>query len=121
MNTIDWHSFIRCCRDNEGCRHNFESLSRQVFQITVLDDSYDEFIKCSPNNPGLESEPVLDKKSGKYIGFQSKFFDNGVDYAQIKHSCEVAVNHYAGRLDKLILFCNHDMSLECDSYKNIVK
>ena len=35
-------------------------------------------------NPGIESEPILNEETGKYIGYQAKFFTNDVAIVRSK-------------------------------------
>lgn len=75
----------------------------------------------NPNNPGIEAEPILDERTNQYIGFQVKFFDTSVDYGQILHSMEKALQYYTGKLSHIVLYCNKAITSTSKSYINIVE
>lgn len=119
---ITWEQFITSNNDARGVRYKFEDLSRQLFSYEFLSQNkVNKYVHSNPNNPGIESEPILDEINNQYIGYQAKFFDNAVDYSQIKESAEKAVKHYKGNLDIIYLFCNKALTTTCDSYKSIEK
>ena len=119
---ITWEQFITSNNDARGIRYKFEDLSRQLFTYEFLSrNSVNKYVHCNPNNPGIESEPVLDEVNNRYISYQAKFFDNIADYSQIKKSAQKAVKHYKGKLDIIYLFCNKAITTTCDSYKSIEK
>ena len=81
---ITWEQFITSKHDARGVRYKFEDLSRQLFTYEFLSGNKEyKYVHSNPNNPGIESEPILDEQNNKYIGYQAKFFDNNVDYSQI--------------------------------------
>ena len=100
---IDWNSFINSS-DEHSIPYKFEDLCRQLFSKEFLSST--SYLHCNPSNPGIESEPVYDEKYNRYVGFQCKYFENSVDYKQIKNSLEKAAKHYSGKLDYIYLFCN---------------
>lgn len=117
---ITWEQFITSKHDARGVRYKFEDLSRQLFTYEFLSGNKEyKYVHSNPNNPGIESEPILDEQNNKYIGYQAKFFDNNVDYSQIKESAQKAVKHYKGKLSIIYLFCNKAITTTCDSYKGI--
>lgn len=119
---ITWERFITSNNDARGVRYKFEDLSRQLFTYEFLSHNLlCKYVHSNPNNPGVESEPILDEVNNIYISYQAKFFDNDVDYNQIKDSAEKAVKHYKGKLDRIYLFSNKALTTTCDSYKNIEK
>ena len=119
---ITWEQFIMCNQDARGVRYKFEDLSRQLFTYEFLSHNKEhKYVHSNQNNPGIESEPILNEQNNKYIGYQAKFFDNNVDYSQIKESVQKAVEHYKGNLDIIYLFCNKSLTTTCKSYKNIEK
>lgn len=119
---ITWEQFITSNNDARGVRYKFEDLCRQLFTNEFLaNNKVNRFMHSNPNNPGVESEPILDEQNNRYIGYQAKFFDNAADYCQIKESAEKAVKHYAGQLDCIYLFCNKALTTTCQSYKAIDK
>lgn len=119
---ITWEQFISSNNDARGVRYKFEDLSRQLFIYEFLSkNKIYKYVHSNPNNPGIESEPVLDEENNRYIGYQAKFFDSDVDYGQIQKSAEKAIKHYKGKLDLIYLFCNKALTTTCDSYKNIEK
>ena len=119
---IRWEQFVTCNNDARGVRYKFEDLSRQLFTYEFLSQNKKhKYVHSNPNNPGIESEPILDEENDRYIGYQAKFFDKDADYNQIKESAEKAVKHYKGRLDVIYLFCNKALTTTCDGYKDIEK
>ena len=80
-----------------------------------------KYIHSNPNNPGIESEPILDEINNRYIGYQAKFFDNDADYNQIKESAQKAVKYYKGKVEVIYLFCNKPLTTTSDSYRKIEK
>lgn len=119
---ITWEQFITSNNDARGIRYKFEDLSRQLFIYEFISqNNVCKYVHSNPNNPGIESEPILDEVNNRYIGYQAKFFDNSVDYNQIKESAQKAVKHYKGKLDLIYLFCNKPLTTTCDSYKDIEK
>lgn len=119
---ITWERFITSNNDARGVRYKFEDLSRQLFTYEFLSqNNVCKYVHSNPNNPGIESEPILDEVNNRYIGYQAKFFDNDADYNQIRESAQKAVKHYKGKLDLIYLFCNKALTTTCDSYKGIEK
>lgn len=119
---ITWEQFITSNNDVRGVRYKFEDLSRQLFIYEFLSNNNNhKYVHSNPNNPGIESEPILDEVNNKYIGYQAKFFEVNVDYAQIKESAQKAIKHYSGKLDRIYLFCNKPITTTCESYKEIEK
>ena len=89
---ITWEQFVTCNNDARGVRYKFEDLSRQLFTYEFLSQNKKhKYVHSNPNNPGIESEPILDEENDRYIGYQAKFFDKDADYNQIKESAEKAV------------------------------
>lgn len=118
---ITWEQFITVNNDARGVRYKFEDLCRQLFTYEFLSkNKMHKYVHSNPNNPGIESEPILNEETGKYIGYQAKFFTNDVGYSQIKESAEKAVKHYKGELDIIYLFCNKSVTTTRDSFKEIV-
>lgn len=119
---ITWEKFITSNNDARGVRYKFEDLSRQLFAYEFLSkNNVCKYIHSNPNNPGIESEPILDEVNNRYIGYQAKFFDNDADYNQIKESAQKAVKYYKGKLEVIYLFCNKPLTTTSDSYKKIEK
>ena len=119
---ITWEQFITHNHDARGVRYKFEDLCRQLFTYEFLSqNNIYKYVHSNPNNPGIESEPIWDEVKNKYIGYQAKFFDNDVNYNQIKESAQKAIKHYKGKLDLIYLFCNKALTTNCDSYKGIEK
>lgn len=119
---ITWEQFVVSNNDARGIRYKFEDLSRQLFIHEFLSgNSKYKYLHSNPNNPGVESEPILDEQNGKYIGYQAKFFDNNVDYGQIKSSAQKAIKEYKGTLDIIYLFCNKTLTTTCTGYRGVEK
>lgn len=85
MIKLDWRKFEII---NEKYTDAFQTLCLHLFSRFV----HSETIRADFNQVGLETEPVMYK--GKFYGFQSKYFDKGMDYDQIKHSVVKALKHY---------------------------
>ena len=119
---VNWENFASNNNDPDGIQHKFENLCRQLFTNEFLkENKTTRNLHSNPNNPGIEAEPVLDERTGQYVGFQAKYFDTSVDYSQILHSMEKAVHYYAGKLDNIVLYCNKAITSTSKSYINIVK
>ena len=119
---ITWERFITNNNDARGVRYKFEDLSRQLFAYEFLSQNkLFKYVHSNPNNPGIESEPILDEVNSRYIGYQAKFFDGNAAYDQIKESAQKAVKYYKGELDCIYLFCNKPLTTTCASYKSIEK
>lgn len=103
MIKLDWRKFEII---NEKYTDAFQTLCLHLFCRFVHTD----VIPADFNQAGLETEPV--KYKGKWYGFQSKYFDNGMDYKQIKHSVEKALDLYPN-LDVIKIYynCNARLSL----------
>lgn len=92
---ITWERFITNNNDARGVRYKFEDLSRQLFTYEFLSQNkLFKYVHSNPNNPGIESEPILDEVNNRYIGYQAKFFDGNADYDQIKESAQKVVKYY---------------------------
>lgn len=119
---ITWEQFIISNNDARGVRYKFEDLCRQLFTYEFLSQNkIYKYVHSNPNNPGIESEPILDEVNNRYISYQAKFFDNATDYNQIKDSAQEAVKHYKGKIDLIYLFSNKALTTTCDSYRDIEK
>lgn len=117
---ISWEQFEVCNVDIRGIEYKFEDLCRQLFAYEFLSDNNEKhYIHSEPNNPGLESEPIYDERSQRWIGYQVKYFKNQVDYSQIQHSAEEIVKYYKGKVDCVYIFCNKSVTTTCRSYRTI--
>lgn len=116
-NNISWSQFEICCNDNNGIKLRFEDLCRQLFEHKFLQKN--QYLHNNPNNPGIESEPVYDKSSKRWIGYQVKHFDNNVNYSQIEKSMQKTVDNYKGKLDCVYIFCNKPLKSDCKSFQRI--
>ena len=104
---ISWESFAINNPDARGIHYKFEDLCRQLFYYeNISKNKRSKYIHSNPNNPGLEADPIFDEGNNRWIGFQAKFFENTVDFAQIKHSAQMIVEYYSGRVNHVFLFCN---------------
>ncbi len=116
-NNISWSQFEICCNDNNGIKLRFEDLCRQLFEHKFLQKN--QYLHNNPNNPGIESEPVYDKSSKRWIGYQVKHFDNNVNYSQIEKSMQETVDNYKGKLDCVYIFCNKPLKSDSKSFQRI--
>ena len=99
----------------------FEHLCKCLFlkEVQKFDPSI-TYLHSNPNHPGIESDPVFNKSTNKRIGFQAKFFQNKVGYAQIENSVDKTIqNLKISHLDILYLYCNLDVNTQSRSYKRI--
>ena len=110
---ITWSQFETC---NPDTRSAFENMCRFLFNTFFFAGK--GLFHSDPNNPGIEIVPIFHKESGKTISFQAKYFSS-VDYSQIKHSAEKAIQYYAGKLDVIYLYCNKDLTTSSKSYQDI--
>lgn len=110
---VSWTQFELC---NANPQVAFESMCRWLFNEFFFDGK--ELLHSDPNNPGVEVVPMYHAASDKRISFQAKYF-SAMDYEQIKHSARTAVNHYAGQLDVIYLYCNKDVTTSSQGYKAI--
>lgn len=106
----------------------FNDNKTEAFEAMCLDLFSNEYLKgtrnphADHNNPGVEVVPIqeperIDGQSRRYISFQAKYFENSISDSQIIHSLEVAVRHYAGKLDVIYLFCNKVISQNSKRYR----
>ena len=97
MLKINWDLFnIK----NSNKQEAFETLCLLLFCNKYNVKNY---IAADFNQAGLETEPIQYK--GKWYGFQSKYFDNQISYAQVKKSIERAINTYS-QLDEITIYYN---------------
>ena len=119
---VNWENFASNNNDPDGVQQKFENLCRQLFTNDYLkENKKSRNLHSNPNNPGIEAEPILDERTNQYIGFQVKFFDTSVDYGQILHSMEKALQYYTGKLSHIVLYCNKAITSTSKSYINIVE
>ena len=104
---------------NSDKRIAFENLCRSLF-CRKYADKY-EVVHSNPNHPGVEVSPVHSQDGAELISFQAKYFDGNVGYDQIKTSIKIAVEHYGGKLDKIYLYCNKDVTTTTKLYIDIEK
>lgn len=117
---ISWNSFAIYNQDERGIRFKFEDLCRQIFSNENLSSNQKfRYLHSSPNNAGLESEPIYDEKNKRWIGFQAKYFETKIDYNQILDSAEKIVTYYVGKIDHIFLFCNKPISTQSKTFQKI--
>lgn len=111
---ITWERFANI---HENPTKEFERLCWHLFKHYY---AHNESIPHSnPNNPGIEIDPILSRDSKTRISFQSKWFEK-MDYSQVRHSAEMAVKHYSGKVDKIYLFSNKDVTVTSAAYTDIL-
>jgi putative ribosome biogenesis GTPase RsgA len=74
-------------------------------------------LTSSPNNPGVEVEPILRSNTNERISFQAKYFTGNIDYSSIDRSMKTTIENYKGRLDVIYLYCNRDFSHTAKSFR----
>lgn len=98
MQKFSWDKFkIK----NENKTDSFENLCYHLF---CRKHGIKEGIPQDYNEVGLETKPIL--KEGKWYGFQAKFFENNIDYNQIKKSVNNAIKSFGGTLDVITIYLN---------------
>ncbi len=110
-----WIDFISKSRNTQN---DFEDLARVFFKIKYT-GSISTVLNQTRTNPGLETEPI--SVQGIKIGFQAKFFEANINYVSIVESLEKVITYYAGKVDKVILFSNKDVSLNTKSLKKVLE
>ena len=111
MIEINWKKFeIKNPKATEAFETLCYFLFCRRFNIT-------EGIRTDFNQVGLETEPVKDEK-GNYWGFQSKYFDKNIDYANIESSIEKALENYPN-LNYIIIYLNQGAKTSCKKGREI--
>ena len=113
---ITWQNFITVNEPNP--QQAFEKMCRVLFAKMLQTEPRN--INSSPNNPGVEVNPIRNSK-GEFVSFQAKFFLASVDYSQIENSMQTAINNYNGNLDIVYLYCNKDFTQDTKGYRRIVE
>jgi len=98
---LDWNQFKV---KNPDSRDAFQSLCYHLFcrRFKITDGIFEH-----KNQVGIETEPI--KVERDVIGFQSKYFDIGIDKQQIVKSIEKAKNKNP-KLTKIIFYINQTFS-----------
>lgn len=112
-NTYRWSRFEECNTDTTTA---FENMCRILFKKKFVDEN--TLLVSAPNNPGIEVEPVLEKNTGERISFQAKYFST-MNYNKIRESMLTTITYYDGKIDKVYLYCNKDISVTSQSYEEI--
>lgn len=97
----------------------FENMCRSLFSREFVLDS--EVLHSDPNHPGVEVAPVRSKYGDCNISFQAKYFDSNINYKQIRDSLKKMLEVYTGKIDKVYLFSNKDITSTSRSYRDIVE
>lgn len=100
----------------------FEHLCKCLFlkEVQKFDPSI-TYLHSNPNHPGIETDPVFNKNTNEWIGFQAKFFQSNVDYKQIENSVdEIIKNLKVFKLNVLYLYCNKKVGTKSQAYKRIL-
>lgn len=97
----------------------FENMCRSLFFREFVLDS--EVLHSDPNHPGIEVAPVISKYGNCNISFQAKYFDSNINYKQIRDSLKKMLEVYTGKIDKVYLFSNKDITSTSRSYRDIVE
>ncbi len=95
-----WDSFKAKYPSEQLQRDRFEDLARALF-CDRYDIKYGIF-QCY-NHAGNETNTVND--GGDVVGFNAKFFNNGIDVSQITHSIEIAHNRHPDQT-KMLIYTN---------------
>lgn len=108
MIKLDWRKFEII---NEKYTDAFQTLCLHLFSRFVHKDN----IHADFNQKGIETEPVEYK--GKFYGFQSKYFENGMDYKQIDKSVRDAIDSYQ-KIDVIKIYYNCNAVLSRSKIKH---
>lgn len=111
---ITWERFASI---HENPTKEFERLCWHLFKRYYANN--ESIPHSNPNNPGIEIDPVLARDSKTRISFQSKWFEK-MDYSQVRHSAEMTVKYYSGKVDKIYLFSNKDVTVTSAAYTGIL-
>ena len=95
-----WDSFKAKYPSEQLQRDRFEDLARALF-CDRYDIKYGIF-QCY-NHAGNETNTVNDGED--VVGFNAKFFNNGIDVSQITHSIEIAHNRHPDQT-KMLIYTN---------------
>ncbi|MEA4970161.1 MAG: hypothetical protein VB051_06455 [Candidatus Pelethousia sp.] len=109
---INWSRFEQC--NSANLTSAFENMCRMQFNRFFFDGK--AILTSSPNNPGIEVEPVLHLSTNKHISFQAKYFTSNIDYGSIERSMKAAIMNYSGKLDVIYLYCNKDFAYIAPSF-----
>lgn len=102
---------------NSAKNKQFELLCRDLFRKMYFDNDVCIVFDASPNNCGIEINPVLCSKEGKYISFQAKYTSkSGAPYDKFLDSATKTVKYYGGKINLLILYCNRDFDLKSKAF-----
>ena len=110
---IAWSNFEQ---NNSNIKKDFESLCRSLFKAEFCPEM--TVLRSNPNHPGIEADPVI-IKNGKKASFQAKHFKNNVSYKDIEGSIDKILEWYTSGMDEVYLFCNKNITRNCDSFKRI--
>ena len=116
---LSWSLFEIC---NSNPTDSFEEMSRSLFYYEFLKET--NVPHSDHNHPGIEVEPILeplrdDQSVRRRVSFQSKYFKERISYSQIKHSIQITIQKYVGKLDHLYLFCNRTITKTSSQYVEI--
>lgn len=111
---ITWEKFEL---NNPNKEDSFENLCRLLFKHELCPEG--TILESEHNHAGVEVCPVL-SKDNKVISYQSKYFDNRVNYELIKKSARATVKKYKNSLDVWYLYTNLSLS-DCSSYRELVQ
>lgn len=120
---LSWEQFsTKSQNDGSSVNARFEDLCRQIFINYISHGNPAEklsLLQYSANNPGLETEPVLNEKDGRYYGFQAKYFTSKFSYEQVGNSLAKAKEKYSGKVDVILLFTNKEINLNSKSFSKL--
>ena len=94
---ITWEHFITRNNDAHGVRYKFEDLCRQLFTYEFLSqNNVNKYVHSNPNNPGIESEPILDEvNKGATMGMDAiSYVSEKVKDNDFKEVLNVEYNKY---------------------------
>lgn len=112
---LTWADFEYTSKNHQN---DFEDMCRLIFKRYYVKDRNVLLVQAT-NNPGIETETV--NIDGVEVGFQAKYFDSKVSYAQLLRSAIETVKNYLGKIGKLIIFCNKNIDVNAETYIKLKK
>lgn len=117
-----WERFAVFNMDGRGLRFKFEDLCRQLFTNEFLSPNRSvHYLRSNPNNAGLETDPIYDEKSKRWIGFQAKYYSGRPNYNDILDSAKKIVAMYKGKVNHVYLYCNKKITDTSTEYLRTVE
>ena len=116
MDKITWAYFET---HNPDTTTNFEQLCRLMFKRRFFDAG--TIFQSSPNQAGIEVNPVFSSTLNKRVSFQSKYVSTPASaYTQLEKSANSIVKHWSGQLDEVYFYVKVDLTPTATGYTKIL-